>query len=100
VSEPRLGRAVRHLEIDFFGPPGPLAGARLRQLRLALGRLRSPWDGLLAVGVLAGLYGLAIAGATLMVAEASSGVAAAAGLAVVAGSVGASSYLRAGATAG
>ncbi len=80
---------------EFFGPSGPLDGEPLARLRLAVARLRGPWDGVAMAGVAGALYASAAAGAFVMIAVHPGWLAIPVGLAMIGLSVAASARLAA-----
>lgn len=62
-----MGEARRShlLRIEMLGPRDPLDGRRLRFFREAVAGLRYPWDALVMVGVLGGLYVLVLVGSLM-----------------------------------
>ena len=80
-----MGAARRSLllRIEMLGPRDPLDGRRFRHIRQAVAELRDPWDALVLVGVLGGLYVLVLVGSLLAAWTPGSELSAVAGISLV-----------------
>jgi protein-S-isoprenylcysteine O-methyltransferase Ste14 len=60
-------RGLRQIELDILGPRSHLDLHRFRRLRMALERIKSPWDAALVTGVAGGLWAVALFGAMVII---------------------------------